>query len=62
LHSDPRLLERAIDLAAQYRLPAAYDAHYLAVAEALGAPFWTTDQRLFNSVQTGLSWVHLVVT
>src|SRR5262245_39836750 len=28
----PRLAERAIELADQYALPAAYDAHYLALA------------------------------
>jgi predicted nucleic acid-binding protein len=59
LRSDASLHERAMDLAGRFQLPAAYDAHYLALAEQLGAALWTTDQRLVNSVQPALGWVHL---
>ena len=38
---------------------AAYDAHYLALAEQLGAEFWMADKRLANSaVQAGIAWTH----
>lgn len=36
----------------------AYDGFYLALAEKLNAPFWTTDQRLVNRAhQLGITWV-----
>ena len=37
---------------------AAYDAQYLALAEKLGAEFWTADKRLTQNAQRlGVSWV-----
>ena len=60
LHSDGELHERAIHLAERYSLNAAYDAHYLALADRLGAEFWTADRRLANSVRHELEWVRLV--
>ena len=55
------LHQRAKDLAAKYNLPAAYDAHYLALAERLEVELWTADARLFNAVQPfGIEWVKLV--
>ena len=58
---DAELHQRAKDLAAKYNLPAAYDAHYLALAEGLEAELWTADARLFNAVQPfGIEWVKLV--
>jgi predicted nucleic acid-binding protein len=60
LIGDAALHRRAGELAAAYRLPAAYDAHYLALAERLGIEFWTTDARLVNALQPfGLAWVRL---
>ncbi len=39
----------------------AYDAVYLALAEQLGAEFWTADKRLANRTkQLKLSWVHKI--
>jgi predicted nucleic acid-binding protein len=39
----------------------AYDGFYLTLAEKLGAPFWTTDQRLVNrSRQLGVTWVNWI--
>ena len=38
--------------------PAAYDAHYLALAEMAGCPFWTADERLYDRVHAELDWVH----
>jgi predicted nucleic acid-binding protein len=54
----PISYERAYDLAMTYHLPAPYDAHYLAVAEAEGVEFWTGDKRLYDRVHAGLPWVH----
>ncbi len=35
-----------------------YDAQYLALAESLSAEFWTTDQRLFHTLQgLRVNWV-----
>lgn len=52
------LHRRALRLARRLSLPAAYDAHYLALADWLGAEFWTADQRLARAVQGELPWVH----
>ena len=57
---DPDLHPHALGLAGRFGLPAAYDAHYLALSEREGADFWTTDRRLTNSVRRTLTWVHLV--
>ena len=39
----------------------AYDAFYLALAEQLGAEFWTADKRLYNRArQVGADFVRLV--
>lgn len=60
LIGDEDIHRRALFLASQYRLPAAYDAHYLALAERLNAELWTTDERLENAVKSGkLTWVKL---
>ena len=49
---------RAFELAARFRRPAAYDAHYLALADHLDCPFWTADERLFNTVHADLPHIH----
>jgi predicted nucleic acid-binding protein len=49
--------EQAWQLAGRFNRPAAYDAHYLALAEHLGCEFWTADKRLYNAVSNDLSWV-----
>jgi predicted nucleic acid-binding protein len=43
------LQKRAWKLAARFGMPAAYDGHYLALAELVDCQFWTGDERLFNS-------------
>jgi predicted nucleic acid-binding protein len=54
---DDALLRRGYELAAQFNRPTAYDSQYLAVAERLGCEFWTADERLYNALNTQLSWV-----
>lgn len=60
LHQDDELHLKALDMAAAYGLPAAYDAHYLALAARLGVELWTTDTRLVKAVEDRLTWVRLV--
>ncbi len=60
LYGDAELHRQALNLAKSLRLPASYDAHYLALAQRLGAEFWTGDRRLVNSVQAVLPWANLV--
>jgi predicted nucleic acid-binding protein len=53
---DPLHLD-ALAIANRFDLPAAYDAHYLALALRENCDFWTADRRLFNSVGNQLPWV-----
>lgn len=53
----PDLHERAWVLAKRFDRPAAYDVHYLAVAEALRCEFWTADEHLYDAVKDQLPWV-----
>lgn len=57
---EPGLHYRALELAALFELPAAYDAHYLALAERLDGEFWTADGKLVRKVQASLPWVKLI--
>lgn len=60
LVGDGALHRRAMILATTYRLPAVYDAHYLALAERLGIELWTTDVRLVKALKPfGVDWVRL---
>lgn len=60
LYGDEELHWRALDLAERFSLPAAYDAHYLALAEQSGSEFWTADRQLAQAVQGDLPWVHTI--
>ena len=60
LRSDAELHPRALAMAGKLGLAAAYDAHYLALAERLGAEFWTADRRLQHAVGATLPWVRLL--
>jgi predicted nucleic acid-binding protein len=54
------LHRRALVLAHEHGLPAAYDAHYLALAEALQCALWTDDRRLLRPVAGRLPFVHAI--
>jgi predicted nucleic acid-binding protein len=55
------LHDSALQWSERLRQKAAYDAQYLALAEQLGAEFWTADQRLANGAQqAGATWVHWI--
>lgn len=62
LYGDEDLHHRALALAGRFSLPAAYDAHYLALADWLGGEFWTADRKLSQAVHDDLPWVHIVQT
>jgi predicted nucleic acid-binding protein len=58
---DEPLCHAALDWAARIGQAKAYDAFYLALADRLGAEFWTADRRLANAArQTGMSSAHWV--
>ena len=54
------LYDRALVLADQYRLPAVYDAHYVALSELLNATLWTADRRLLRALGGRLPYVHWI--
>ncbi|RME44373.1 MAG: PIN domain-containing protein [Caldilineae bacterium] len=60
LYGDAHLHAHAFQIAERLNLPAAYDAHYLALSERLGAEFWTADRQLVRAVGDKLLWVRLV--
>ena len=60
LRSPRRVYSRVLELADQYDLPAVYDAHWVALAELLGATFWTADQRLLRAIGTTLPFVRWI--
>jgi predicted nucleic acid-binding protein len=60
IKSDLQLHLQAVTLAQQFDLPAAYDAHYLALAQDYRAIFYTGDKRLFNQVHSQFSDIVLI--
>ena len=50
----------ACKLAIELGQSAAYDAHYLALAQNLGCELWTADRRLYQTVRQKMTWVRLV--
>jgi predicted nucleic acid-binding protein len=52
--------EQALDLSDSYGLPAAYDAHYVALAQGLGCDLWTDDQRLLRTLAGRLPFVRWI--
>ena len=54
----PQLSLRALELAARFKRPNTYDAHYLALSEHLNCPYWTSDERLYNAIHTDFPLIH----
>ena len=54
LHQPPGLHIRALQLASQLKQNAAYDAHYLALAESFDCELWTADERFFRAASSGV--------
>jgi predicted nucleic acid-binding protein len=58
LVNEKNLHLRAREIAIEYKLPATYDAHYLALAEWMDIELWTADMRLVKAVKSfDLGWV-----
>lgn len=51
---------RAMELADRFGLQAAYDPHFLALAESKGCKLWTADMRIWRVVRRELSWVRWI--
>jgi predicted nucleic acid-binding protein len=49
---------RAVYFAHRFGLSAAYDAHYLALAEREQCEIWTADARFLRAINGKLPWVH----
>jgi predicted nucleic acid-binding protein len=56
----PDLYDRALVLAETHGLPAAYDAHYLALAERHRCTLWTDDLRLLRLVGGTVPYVSAI--
>ena len=54
LHQPPGLHVRALQLASELNQSAAYDAHYLALAESVSCELWTADERFYRAVSPGI--------
>jgi predicted nucleic acid-binding protein len=60
LSSQRGMFPLAFRLARELNQPRAYDTAYLALARLRACPFWTADERLYNTVKGRLGWVHWV--
>ena len=49
---------RALELASELGQGAAYDCHYLALAEALDCELWTADERFHRAASAAFPFVH----
>ena len=56
--SPPPVHRRALELASELGQGAAYDSHYLALAEALDCEYWTADERFWRAASTTFDAVH----
>ena len=56
----PGIHTRAIELAGDLGQGAAYDSHYLALAEFLECDMWTADGRFYRSAGRGIERVRWI--
>ena len=54
LHQPPGLHVRALQLASQLNQKAAYDAHYLALAESFGCELLNADERFYRAASPSI--------
>ena len=54
----PNMPLRATQLAEELMRPNTYDMYYLALAEEMNCPFWTADERLYNTARKHFPLVH----
>ena len=60
LHQPPGLHVRVLQLASQLKQNAAYDAHYLALAESFGCELWTDDERFYRAASQSIGNVRWI--
>ena len=60
LHQTTNLHSRALELASLLKQKAAYDAHYLALAETLDCELWTADERFYRAANPGVGKVRWI--
>ncbi len=58
LHHGSSLHARALEVASELGQGAAYDCHYLALAEALDCELWTADERFHRAASPAFPFVH----
>lgn len=59
-HNPWNLYGKALETASRFRQAAAYDAHYLALAESLDCELWTADEKFYRSVRQEMGQVHWI--
>ena len=60
LHQPWNLHGRALEIASRFSQPAAYDAHYLALAESFGCELWTADEKFHQAVGQDIEHVRWI--
>jgi predicted nucleic acid-binding protein len=60
LRGAPGLHVRALELASALGQRAAYDSHYLALAEELECDYWTADARYYRAAESSVDRVRLL--
>ena len=60
LHQPPGLHARALQIASELKQGAAYDAHYLALAESVDCELWTADERFYRATSPSVQNVRWI--